>query len=117
MWPNSWQIVLMLYIRCPPSGQMKYDQRFPWWVKLARCGQYRSPRLVFTLAPAYMKKMPSYSLSASLPSRVQTFSTASVSSADLLLVLELEYSARFLLTSTQSNTFPSTRRDLYDCSM
>jgi len=54
MWPNSWQKTLMLAIRCPPSGQMKYGQRLPLWVTLDRCGQYRLPRGTCIRPPAKM---------------------------------------------------------------
>ncbi len=44
MWPNSWQKTLMLSIRSPPSGQMKYGHACPCSDTLERCGQYRLPR-------------------------------------------------------------------------
>src|SRR5205814_813244 len=45
MWPNSWQMTLIVDILAPPSAQMKYDQSLPWWKNVPRWGQYRLPRL------------------------------------------------------------------------
>src|SRR5260370_25249130 len=52
MWPNSWQNTLMFAIRSPPSPTLKYGQRLPLWLNVARRGQQRLPPGTLTPPPA-----------------------------------------------------------------